>query len=170
MLRRAALLLLVLSSAPLGAHQQKAALTTLRYNPRSDEVEIAHRFALHDAEHAAPEVTGGDAILRSDTARQWAFARYVHEAFRLTDDSGAVLPKDLVGVEVDGSLLWIYETLPGEAGPRIARIRHEALLALWPSQENWVNVVDAEGVRTLILRREAPEQALASAPSRPLPQ
>jgi len=25
-------------------------------------------------------------------------------------------------------------------------------------------------VRTLILRREAPEQALASAPSRPLPQ
>ena len=49
----------MLSSAPLGAHQQKAALTTLRYNPRSNEVEIAHRFALHDAEHAAPEVTGG---------------------------------------------------------------------------------------------------------------
>ena len=170
MLRRACLLLIMLSSAPLGAHQQKAALTTLRYNPRSNEVEIAHRFALHDAEHAAPEVTGGDAILRTDTARQWAFARYVHGAFRLTDHSGAELAKDLVGVEVDGSLLWIYETLPGEAGPRIAHIRHDALLALWPSQENWVNVVDADGVRTLILRREAPEQALASAPSRPLPQ
>ena len=106
----------------------------------------------------------------ADTARRWAFARYVHGAFRLTDDRGAELAKDLVGVEVDGSLLWIYETLPGEAGPRIARIRHDALLALWPSQENWVNVVDADGVRTLILRREAPEQALASAPSRPLPQ
>ena len=92
----------MLSSAPLGAHQPEGGPHhTLRYNPRSNEVEIAHRFALHDAEHAAPEVTGGDAILRTDTARQWAFARYVHGAFRLTDDRGAELAKDLVGVETE---------------------------------------------------------------------
>jgi hypothetical protein len=166
----ALLLLILLACAPLGAHQQKAALTTVRYNPRSDEIEIAHRFYLHDAEHAAQEVTGAETILRSDTARQWAFARYVHEAFRLSTAEGQPLEKALVGVEVDGSLLWIYETLPGNQGEAIAQVRHEALLSLWPSQENWVNFYDSDGVRTLILRREAPEQALTSAPRRPLPQ
>ena len=34
------------------AHQQKIAITTVLFNPRTENIEIMHRFNLHDAEHA----------------------------------------------------------------------------------------------------------------------
>jgi hypothetical protein len=34
------------------AHQQKAAETTVLFNKRSGQLEVSHRFYMHDTEHA----------------------------------------------------------------------------------------------------------------------
>lgn len=39
-------------SAQLQAHQIKAAITTVLFNQRTENIEVMHRFNLHDAEHA----------------------------------------------------------------------------------------------------------------------
>ena len=49
------LVLMVVASiglSPAFAHQQKAAETTVLFNKRSGELEVTHRFYLHDTEHA----------------------------------------------------------------------------------------------------------------------
>ncbi len=45
-------LLLFMACGHAAAHQQKIAITTVLFNPRTQNIEIMHRFNLHDAEHA----------------------------------------------------------------------------------------------------------------------
>jgi hypothetical protein len=147
-----ALLLLGLATSST-AHQLQAALTTIEVNPHSERVEIVHRFYAHDAEHALDQVAGIRGDIRTDRALQEAFGRYVARRFSLTDADGSALEPELVGAEVDGDFLWVYQQLPGEDFERIARIGHDSLQEVWPQQENRVNLRRDDGVRTLILRK-----------------
>ena len=45
----------------VSAHQQKTAFSTVLFNPRSENIEIMHRFRVHDAEHAVKQILGKDA-------------------------------------------------------------------------------------------------------------
>ena len=126
-------------ASPVSAHQPKSALSTLELNERTGLVEIVHRFWVHDAEHAAEEVTGVAGDLRSDDAAQAAFARYVREHFALADAERTPLALEDVGVEVDGPYVWVYQELPGEALDRIAWLRFDALQELWRDQVNQLN-------------------------------
>jgi len=146
-----ALLLLTLSVST-SAHQLQAALTTIELNPRSELVEIVHRFYAHDAEHALAEVAGIEGDIRTDPALLEAFGRYVARHFSLTDAEGNALEPELVGAEVEGDFLWVYQQLPAGDFGRIARIGHDSLQEVWPQQENRVNLRRDDGVRTLILR------------------
>lgn len=134
------------------AHQLQAALTTIGVNPRTGLVEIVHRFYAHDAEHALAEASGIEGDIHADPALQQAFGRYVARHFSLTDAEGRALEPELVGAEVEGDFLRVYQQLPGEAFDRIARVGHDSLQEVWPDQENRVNLRREEGVRTLILR------------------
>jgi hypothetical protein len=151
-LHAACIALLSGGAAGVQAHQLKAALTTIALNPRTETVEIIHRFYLHDAEHAVEQLGGMRGDIVRDAALQEAFARYVFRQFRLADATGADLPLDLVGAEVDGDFLWVYEELPATRWSAAALIGHGSLQELWPEQENRVNVRGDAGVRTLILR------------------
>ena len=41
------------------AHQQKTAVTRILFNDSTGNIEVMHRFFIHDAEHAAGVVFGG---------------------------------------------------------------------------------------------------------------
>ena len=45
----------------VSAHQQKTAFSTILFNPRTENIEIMHRFRVHDAEHAVKEILGKNA-------------------------------------------------------------------------------------------------------------
>ena len=59
-LRYIAIVILLLA-APLSAHQQKEAITRVLFNPRTGNIEVMHRFLLHDAEHAVKELVDAKA-------------------------------------------------------------------------------------------------------------
>ncbi|MDG1816469.1 MAG: hypothetical protein P8H22_10245, partial [Glaciecola sp.] len=49
------LCLVIMLSMPVcsvSAHQQKSGLTTVLFNPRTNNIEVMHRVYMHDAEHA----------------------------------------------------------------------------------------------------------------------
>ena len=151
-LRGLCALLLLSVAVSASAHQLQAALTTIELNPRSELVEIVHRFYAHDAEHALAEVAGIEGDIRTDRALQQAFGRYVARHFSLSDAEGRPLEPELVGAEVEGDFLWIYQQLPAKSFDRIARVGHDSLQEVWPDQENRVNLRRDDGVHTLILR------------------
>jgi hypothetical protein len=130
------------------AHQQKAAVTRVLFNERSGNIEVMHRFRLHDAEHAVREIFGGDADMLSVPRTRDRFAAYVADRFEL-GAGGEALALDLLGSEIDGQHLWVYQETPIPATIGTLTMRHDALRDLWPAQSNLVNVQRGGEVRSL---------------------
>ena len=157
---RRLLLLLMLLTPLLGvnasAHQQQEAVTQVLFNPRTGNVEVMHRFRLHDAEHASRLLFGADADLLGSQADRERFATYVHERFQLADGSGAALDLTPLGHEIERQFLWVYAEAPIPPELSALRVRHESLFEVWPEQANLVNVERDGQIRSAILQTGAP--------------
>ena len=93
------LALLLCLSGSLQAHQIKAAITTVLFNPRTENIEVMHRFNLHDAEHAVKALFDKQADILDDTATQQQFAEYVAQRFSLLNSNEDALGLKTVGFE-----------------------------------------------------------------------
>lgn len=136
---------------PAFAHQQKAAITKVLFNPRTGNIEVMHRFYLHDAEHAVRQIFGQKADILASKETQSLFADYVGERFAMTDDGVSPLPLSSVGFEIERQFFWVYQETPARDGIEELTFRHDALRDLWPSQINTINVEGVGDVKTATL-------------------
>lgn len=144
------LLALLLTFTQLAqAHQIKAAITTVLFNPRTENIEVMHRFNLHDAEHAVKMLFDKSADIMGDEASQQKFAEYVAEHFALLDSDEQPLPLKEVGFEMDGKFFWVYQETAQPPQLEGLKIRHDALRELWPAQVNTLNVEGKGDLKTL---------------------
>ena len=153
MIRRAVLLIALLLAAPLAApawaHQQKAAISTVSVNPRTDRLELVHQVPVHDAEHAlrlqgakVPDIVG------SADSRE-AFARYITRRFLIAVGGQPITP-DYVGSEIVGGSLMVYQDAPAPASGVSVQVNSQILTDVWARQENRVNIGSGTNVTTLI--------------------
>ena len=91
------------------AHEQKTAVTDIFYNERTGNLEIAHRFSLHDAEHTLYKATKSNADLTRSSRARAAFAKYIADRFKLTFTDNTTLRLSLVGQELERGYLWVYQ-------------------------------------------------------------
>lgn len=148
LIKGAILALLVLFSFAQ-AHQQKAAITTVLFNPRTENIEIMHRFSLHDSEHAVRSLFDKTADIIDDSLTQAEFANYVVDRFAVLDANGESLPLKLVGYEIDGKHFWVYQETATPPALEGLSIQHDVLRDLWPAQVNTLNVEGKGNVKTL---------------------
>ncbi|WP_262694198.1 DUF6702 family protein [Kordiimonas aquimaris] len=134
--------------APVIAHQQKAAITKVLFNPRNGNIEVAHRFLLHDAEHAVREIFGGEADIISSKETQAIFARYVADRFGIAISEDKALELEMVGFEIERSFFWIYQDVTNPGDVENLSIQHGALRDLWPEQINTVNIEGLDEIKT----------------------
>lgn len=131
------------------AHQQQAALTRVLFNPRSGNMEVMHRFLVHDAEHAVRQLLDPKADLIASAEAREQFAAYVLERFTLLGSEGNPLALQYVGQEIDGIFLWVYQEMPIPAALPSLSVIHNVLRDLWPEQNNLVNIERDGRVQTL---------------------
>jgi hypothetical protein len=131
------------------AHQQKMAITTVLFNPRSQNLEVMHRFDLHDAEHAVKEIFDGDADIMRSAKTQSDFAKYVVERFTIYDMRKSELALSLVGTELEGQHFWVYQETPAPTDLTGLYIQHNALRDIWHQQTNTINVEGIGDIQTL---------------------
>lgn len=136
------------------AHQMKAAITQVLFNARTGNIEIMHRFYVHDAEHALSEILGRQVHLLDDPKAQRQFARYVGGHFAM--GFGQAKPAELtfVGQEVDGKFIWVYQEVPIPSAVPQLWFSFDALQDHWPEQVNQINVEGLGPVRSLRFTRE----------------
>jgi len=144
-----AFILCGLFSSVAHAHQIKAAITTVLFNPRTENIEVMHRFNLHDAEHAVKALFDKHADIMDDTDTQQAFADYVNSHFALLNSEENALDLSLVGFELEGKHFWVYQETAQPPALEGLKIRHDALRDLWPSQVNTINVEGNGPLKTL---------------------
>ena len=131
------------------AHQQKAAETTVLFNKRSNQLEVMHRFYLHDTEHAVQALFDKHADILNSAKTQQQFADYIAKQFlaRTLDDKALSLSD--VGFEVDGKFFWVYQEAALPQHIKGIKLYNGALRDLWPMQINMVNIEGKGSVRTL---------------------
>ncbi|MEM9670637.1 MAG: DUF6702 family protein [Pseudomonadota bacterium] len=139
-----------LAFSEASAHRQKASLTEVLFNSRTGNIEVAHRFVLHDAEHATHLKFGSNSDLLGSVETRTTFAEYVSENFEIAGQEGTPLPLITLGSEIKGGHLWIYQETPIIEGLDRLWIRHEALRDIWPEQINRVNLKRNGVVKSLI--------------------
>lgn len=131
------------------AHQQKTAITTILFNPRTQNIEVMHRFNMHDAEHAVREIFDKKADIISSADTQKRFALYVGERFHLATQDGQLLNLASVGYEAEGKFFWVYQETSQISDLDSLLVQHDALRDLWPSQTNTVNIEGNGKIKTL---------------------
>jgi hypothetical protein len=151
MLKYFVILLWALLFAGFGvnAHQQKTAISTLLFNARSNNVEVTHRFNVHDAEHAVKQIFGKQADIIKNQQTQEKFSQYVGQRFKVLDSQDLDLPLTMVGYELEGQFFWVYQETKQPTVLNNLTIRHDALRDLWPSQINTINVEGKGQLQTL---------------------
>ncbi len=139
-LRPSLMVVALLAVSQTWTHQQKEAITRVLFNQRTSNIEVMHRFLLHDAEHAVKELRSSEAnILDSKDDREF-FSDYVNQRFSILDQDGRALPLEPVGHEIEGRFLWVYAETAIPPGISSLTLYHGALLDIWPEQLNLVNV------------------------------
>ncbi|MEM9281938.1 MAG: DUF6702 family protein [Verrucomicrobiota bacterium] len=135
----------------LSAHEQKTSLTDVFYNQRTGNLEIAHRISVHDAEHVLRR-TGQkpDDLIHSEKARS-LFADYVTTQFALKSENGSAIELDLVGQEIEGGYLWVYQEVPAAELPEKGFMIQNSILHDEVDQQiNTVNVRFGSTVITFV--------------------
>ena len=149
-------LALLLPPVTASAHQQRAAVTRVLFNPNTGNMEVMHRFLVHDAEHAATLVFGKDHQLLESPAARRLFGDYVTTRFTITaefaDGSHRPLPLNYVGEEVEGRFLWVYQEAPQPAPSRLTGLTVTCLMLrdIWPDQHNLVNIERNGQIHSLV--------------------
>ena len=151
MLRAIAAFLVLTLVVPASAHQQKATITSVEHNPRSGMIEVVHTVPLHDAEHALRHQGRKGSDLLADIESRRAFARYAAEHFSISA-SGKSLELTLLGTEVIGNSLLVYQEGPSPGLGAELTIRSLVLTDIWLRQVNSVNVGRGTSPKTLVFR------------------
>ena len=144
----AIILLMTVGSA--AAHQLKSAVTLILFNQRTGNIEIMHRFVLHDAEHAVGELFNKrQADIHTDEETRALFAAYALESFRLATLAGEELSLEAVGYQVDGRDFWVYQETAIPQELQGLAVRQKALQELWSEQQNLVNIEGKGEIKSL---------------------
>ena len=151
---RLILIVLCCLSLQLSAHEMKSAITKVLFNQRTGNIEIMHRFYVHDAEHAVKKLLDKSADLIAKQSTRDSFALYVSSHFQLKSD-GQDLKLSLVGNELDGRFFWVYQEVAIPKNLTHLQLRHDSLQSLWPDQVNVINIEGRGKVKTL---KFTPEQ------------
>jgi len=139
-----------LIASSVSAHQQKMATTTVSFNHRVNNIEVMHKFYLHDAEHAVRDLFDPSADMLGSKATQDSFAEYVQTHFAIEVNGTKKLPLKFVGLELDGKYIWIYQETAIPKQVAELSISNGALQELWPAQLNLVNIEGKGELQSLL--------------------
>ena len=158
-LRLSALLMMALLAFGAQAHEQRASVTRVQFNERTGNLEVMHRFLIHDVEHAGGKLFGESVDVLGNESDRQRFEDYAHEQFSITDQDGRDIALTPVGNEIDGRYLWVYAETAMPSGLTGVVVYQGALHEVWSTQSNLVNVgFDGEVKSATFLRGSQPAE------------
>lgn len=121
------------------SHQMKEAISLIYFNHNTSHVEIAHRVYVHDAEVVLKAQFGKEKKLLEQSNSQADFAQYIVSHFSLQFESKPLNLK-LLGQEIKGQHLWVYQETPFSQKPSQITVKYSAMMDHWSDQRNVINV------------------------------
>ena len=148
----------ILVAAFADAHRMPGSLSTIKTNAETGIIEIIHRLHIHDAELGMVVLTGERDLTLDQLAGRARLALYVEEQFSIAPvvdgEIGSRLPLELIGAELDGEFVLVYQQYDGILPTDIA-ISDNILSDVFPGQINHVNVATGDEIRSLTFSEDA---------------
>ncbi len=132
------------------SHQMKESISVMTFNQNSGLVEIAHRIYVHDAEVVLKHISDLNRDLLTDHQAQNDFVQYIVNHFSVKFDSVPLALK-LLGLEIEGQHIWIYQEYPYSVKPNFISVNYNAMMDLWPDQRHVINIEGLGSVRSMQL-------------------
>ncbi|GHF23926.1 hypothetical protein GCM10017044_18120 [Kordiimonas sediminis] len=157
------LILMQFSITGAHAHRTQMSITTLEYLPAAAgmTIEITHKIHYHDAQEAlllSDQGATGMSVMELEA--QARFALYTSQNFSLWHDN-AKTDVTLIGAEVDGDYIYIYQEATLETAPQTITVDCYILRDVFGSFGNHVNIRRGRNVQTLIFQGD---EGVKSAP------
>jgi hypothetical protein len=134
------------------AHRMPGSLSTIKTNASTGIIEIIHRLHIHDAELGMVVLTGERQLTLDQLSGRARLALYVEEQFIIAPvvdgKIGPRLPLELIGAELDGDFVLVYQQYAGKLPAEIA-VSDTILSDVFPGQINHVNVATGDEIRSL---------------------
>jgi hypothetical protein len=134
------------------ADRQPGSLSTIKRSPSTGNVEVIHRLHNHDAELGIISISGERGISLEQLEGRARLALYVERQFIIAAATesgiGAPVPLELIGAEIDGEYVLVYQEYSGDLPAELA-VRNDILRDVFPSQVNHVNIALGDSVRSL---------------------
>jgi hypothetical protein len=125
-------------------HKFHASITQMDYNAKAQAIEAVTRFFLDDFEtavsrHAQREIKFSTPAALKDKANSAAVLAYVRERLEVKSAQGVAVKFTLVGMEMQGDMIWVYYEGKHAGGLGKAQVRCRWLHELYEDQVNIVN-------------------------------
>lgn len=137
------------------ADRQPGSLSTVKINSATGNVEIIHRLHTHDAELGIVAALDDRSLTMDQLVGRAQLALYIEDRFTMAavdgDEIGAPLDLELLGAELDGEFVLVYQEFSGELPATIA-VRNDILRDVFPEQVNHVNLAIGGNVRSLTFK------------------
>lgn len=136
------LLVALLATQPASAHDYHASITDIKYNPRTQSLEVAVKVFMDDLEDAlSRQAKSKITYSSSSVAVKEQLADYLKSTLTFELERGKPLKAKLLGSEEDADVVWLYVEVPvqQEALTQLY-VRNAILTDLFTDQMNIVNV------------------------------
>ncbi|WP_017930239.1 DUF6702 family protein [Robiginitomaculum antarcticum] len=144
------------AASPAWAHRQKLTYTEIEWLAEAKEIGVTHRLHMHDAARALVAENLLDAPVLTDLRAQAILALYISEQFAIYGADGTRIALTLIGAQIDGSDIFVFQTAALNAPPRGLSIFCEILHGAYASQKNHVTVNLPGEIHTLTFKVKDP--------------
>ncbi|WOX05124.1 DUF6702 family protein [Microbulbifer pacificus] len=130
------------------AHRYHFGLTELEVNPRTQSLEITHRFFVADIERAL-QLSASKEMKDA----QGQMASYINERFQIRAADGTVIEPKWVGMESDVHDVWVYQEIPlSEVEGKKLQVQQSMLMEVERDQVNTVNLTRGGNTESFTLK------------------
>jgi len=132
----------LLASQPASAHDYHASITDVKYNPRTQNLEVAVKVFMDDLEDALSRQAKSKITYSSKSeAIKKHLADYLNATLAFELEKGKPLNSKLIGSEEDADVVWMYVEVPvQQATLAQLYVKNAILTDLFTDQMNIVNV------------------------------
>lgn len=147
------LALLFLAFPKAEAHPYHVSIAEVKYNAKTQSLEIALKLFTDDLEKTLSEMAGKPVLLTPDDAVQKLLETYFQKNFQVELAENQISVPRSYGFEKQDDAHWFYLDIPVKANQlKEAKLRNQVLIETFPDQTNLTNLEINGKKRTLIFK------------------
>ncbi|WP_242922852.1 DUF6702 family protein [Pontibacter liquoris] len=156
------LLLVLLGTGASFAHNYHTSITDIKYNPRTQSLEVAVKVFTDDLENAISRRTKQEVHYSKSEKLKQDLTAYLHSTLVFAVDKSAPLKYTLLGSEEEDNAVWLYVEVPVKqaALPRL-HVKNTVLMETFPDQMNIVNVSYKGKTESALLQQDEQEKTFS---------